>query len=425
MGKVLREMCVPAKPGTPYKFLSKYEKKRCRMNFEFHNPTRIIFGAGNISRLGKVANKYGKKALLVTGGGSVRRNGAFDRAVKSLEAAGIPFAECAGIEPNPRITSVARGAEIVRKEACDVVIALGGGSVMDAAKVISAAALYDGDPWDMIHHGQANVYVPEKNLPVITIPTLAATGSESNCGAVISNEKTKVKSFIQIPLLYPKVAVVDPELTVSVPKDQTAYGVCDLITHVTEAYFNGIDNTPVQDRFAEGVILTAMEWGAKAIADGSDLTARTQVQWAALVALNGWVQVGTNGAYPVHMMEHTLSAHHDVTHAAGLSVINPAWMRFAAQSNTAKFVQFAERVFDLKAESDDDLACALEGIDRFEQFLRSIDCPTRFSELGIGDELFETYATDTLKIVHDENGNLPGRPALRVEDMIRIFRSAL
>jgi hypothetical protein len=218
---------------------------------------------------------------------------------------------------------------------------------------------------------------------------------------------------------------MDPELTVSVPANQTAYGICDLITHVTESYFNGIDNTPIQDRLAEGVILTAMEWGPKAIANGNNVEARAQVMWAASVALIGWAQVGTNAPYPVHMMEHTVSAYHDITHAAGLSVINPAWMRFAVKSNTAKFVQFAERIFGLKARSNSDLDCAMEGIDRFEQFLRSIGCPTRFSELGIGDDLFETYARDTLKIIHDENGRLFGRPPMSVEDMVGVFRAAM
>lgn len=395
------------------------------MNFEFQNPTRIIFGAGNLSRLGEAVSQFGKKALLVTGGGSIKRSGVFDRAAESLKDAGVAFAECTGVEPNPRITSVARGAEIARKEGCDVIVALGGGSVMDASKVIAAATLYKGDPWDMINHGQENVHVPIEALPVITVPTLAATGSETNCGAVITNEETTVKSLVKNPLFYPKTAIMDPELTVSVPKDQTAYGVCDLITHITEAYFNGIDNTPIQDRMAEGVILTAMEWGPKAIADGSDIEARAQVQWAAAVAMNGWLQVGTNAPYPVHMMEHTVSAYHDITHAAGLSIINPAWMRFAAKSNIAKYVQFAERIFGLKAKGGDDLDCAMEGIDLFEKFLRSINCPTRFSERGIGDELFETYAKDTLKIVSDGKGNLPGRPLLSVADMVSIFRAAL
>jgi len=395
------------------------------MNFEFYNPTHLIFGAGNLSKLGKVVSSYGKKALLVTGGGSVKRSGVFDRAVASLKAAGIAFAECNGVEPNPRITTVRRGAQIARDEGCDVIIALGGGSTMDASKVMAAAFYYDGDPWDMIFHGQPNPHIPTRALPIITVPTLAATGSEMNMGAVISNEETQEKSFAQTECLYPKVALVDPELTVSVPKNQTAYGVCDMITHMTEAYFNGIDGTPIQDRFAEGAILTAMAWGPKAIADGKDLEARTQVQWVSIVALNGFVNAGTNGGYPVHMIEHTLSAYHDITHAAGLAVVNPSWMRFAARHRPEKFVQFAERIFGLNAKGADDLDCALQGIDRFEDFLKSIGCPTRLSELDIDDSLIARYAQDTLRIVHDENGNLPARPAMTEADIVDVLRSAL
>ena len=395
------------------------------MKFEFYNPTRLVFGAGVLSRLGEVVRAHGTRALLVTGGGSVKKSGVFDRAVTSLKAAGVSVVECSGVEPNPRITTVRRGARIARDEGCDVIIALGGGSAMDASKVMAAAVFYDGDPWDMIYHGQPDPYIPTRALPIITVPTLAATGSEMNMGAVISNEETQEKSFVQTECLYPRVALVDPELTVSVPKDQTAYGVCDLITHVTEGYFNGVDGTPIQDRFAEGVILTAMEWGPKAIADGNDLEARAQVQWASIVALNGWVNAGTNGGYPVHMIEHTLSAYHDITHAAGLAIINPSWMRFAAKANTPKFVQFAERIFGLSAKGPDDLECALSGIDRFEEFLKSIDCPTRFSELGIDDKLIETYAKETLRIIHDENGNLPGRPPMAEADIVEVLRAVL
>jgi len=395
------------------------------MNFEFHNPTHLIFGAGRLSQLGELANKYGKRALIVTGGGSVKRSGIFDRAVESLEKAGVLVAECSGIEPNPRISSVRRGADIARKEDCSVVIALGGGSTMDAAKVIAAAAMYDGDPWDLIGHGQENRVIPKEALPIITVPTLAATGSEMNNGAVISNEESKIKSFVLADCLFPKVALVDPELTLTVPKNQTAYGVSDIITHVTEGYFNGVDGIPIQDRFAEGVIINAIEWGKKAVADGSDLKARTQVQWASIVALNGWVQAGAHSLPPVHMIEHTLSAHHDIPHGAGLAVVNPAWMRFAAKANPAKFVQFAERVFGLQAKSDDDLDCALEGINRFEVFLKSIGCPTRLSELGIGDEMLPQYAEDALLVVKDENGNLPGRPPMSKDDIVEVLRSAL
>jgi alcohol dehydrogenase len=395
------------------------------MNFEFHNPTHLIFGAGTLSRLGEVVSKYGKKALVVTGGGSVKCSGVFDRAVASLKNAGISIAECDGVEPNPRITTVRRGVQIAKDEGCELVIALGGGSTMDASKVIAAAFYYDGDPWDMIYHGQADVHVPTRALPIVTIPTLAATGSEMNMGAVISSEETRQKSFVQAECLYPRIALVDPELTVSVPKNHTAYGICDLITHVTEAYFNGIDGTPIQDRFTEGVILTAMEWGPKAIANGEDLEARTQIQWASIVALNGWVNAGTNGGFPVHMIEHTLSAHHDITHAAGLSAVNPSWMRFAARRRPEKFVQFAERIFGLKAKASDDLDCALQGIDRFEEFLKGIDCPTHLSELDIDDRLIARYAQDTLRVIHDENGNLPGRPAMTEADIVNVLRAAL
>ncbi|MET0066000.1 MAG: iron-containing alcohol dehydrogenase [Candidatus Thiodiazotropha sp.] len=396
------------------------------MNFEYHNPTHLIFGSGTLARLGEVARQQGKRALLVTGGGSVKRSGIFERAVKSLQDAGVAVFECDGVEPNPRITSVKRGAAIARENACDLVIALGGGSVMDAAKVMAAAVFYEGDPWDMILHGQPEPYVPTQALPLIAVPTLAATGSEMNCGAVISNEETKEKSFLQNECLYPKVALLDPELTVSVPKHQTAYGVADLITHITESYFNGSGDTPIQDRFAEGVILTAMEYGPKAIADGNDLNARAQIQWAATVALNGWLQSGSGGmGYPVHMMEHTVSAYHDITHAAGLAIINPSWMRFAAKANPGKFVQFAQRVFGLEASGPDDLDCALAGIDRFETFLQSIGCPTHFSELGIDDQLIETYASETLRIVHDQNGRLPALPPMSQSDMVDVLRAAL
>ncbi len=394
------------------------------MNFEFHNPTDVIFGPGSVTRLGEVAAKYGKKALIVTGGGSVKRSGVFDKAVKCLKENGVAYAECSGIEPNPRITSVRRGAKIAHDEGCDLIIPIGGGSTMDASKAIAAAYYYDGDPWDMIFHGQPEPHFPTKALPIITVPTLAATGSEMNMSGIITNEETQEKSFLGASCLYPKVAVVDPELTLSVPQDQTAFGVCDIITHVTEAYFNGVDGTPIQDRFAEGVILTTMEYGVRAINDGSDLEARSHMQWASILALNGWVNVGTSGGYPVHMIEHTVSAFHDITHAAGLAIINPSWMRFAARHRTEKFVQFAERIFGLQSKGKDDLDCALAGIDRFEQFLVDIGCPTHFSELDIDGSLISKYAEETLRIIHDDNGKLPARPPMTAADITAVLEAA-
>lgn len=390
------------------------------MQFEYQNPTRIIFGAGTISRLGETARSFGTKALLVTGGGSVKRSGTFRRALRSLEAAGVGAFECEGVEPNPRIASVRRGAETARREGCQLVIALGGGSVMDAAKVMAAAVHYGDDPWNMMAHGQEERRLPERALPVITVPTLAATGSEMNAGAVISDEESTLKAVVSAPCLYPAVALVDPELTLSVPADQTAYGVCDLITHVTESYFNGVDGTPLQDRFAEGVILTAMEWGPRAVRDGRDLAAREQVQWASIAALNGWVQAGTLSPFPVHMIEHSISAHHDIAHGAGLSAINPSWMRFAAERRPEKFRQFASRIFAV-AESP---SSPMEGIERFEGFLRSIGCPTSLTEAGIGEPMIERYARDTLRIARDGEGRLRGRPTMTETDIIEVLEAS-
>jgi len=296
---------------------------------------------------------------------------------------------------------------------------------MDCSKVIGAGALYDGDPWDMIFHGQSNVYIPTKCMPIITVPTLAATGSEMNPGAVISNEDTKEKSFVQTDALYPKVAIVDSTLTKSVPKNQTGYGVCDIIVHLTESYFNGFDGTPIQDDFALATIKNCIEYGLRAYENGDDLEARAQVQWSSILALNGFVNSGTNAAFPVHMIEHTVSGIYDATHGAGLAIINPAWMRFAIThgGNLKKFVKFATYIFDVKEGSDKE-KIALEGVDCYEQLLKKIGCPVRFSELSIDESKFEKIADTTLRIIHDEKGNLPARPALTKADIISILKSA-
>jgi alcohol dehydrogenase YqhD (iron-dependent ADH family) len=210
-----------------------------------------------------------------------------------------------------------------------------------------------------------------------------------------------------------------------VPEDQTAYGVCDIITHVLEGYFNGVDSTPIQDRFAEGVIINAIEWGRKAVADGGDLEAREQVQWASIVALNGWVQAGVHMVAPMHMIEHALSAHHDITHGAGLAIVGPAWMRFAAKFRPERFAQFAQRVFELSPQGKDVLALGMEGVHAYVNFLREIGCPMRLSDVGIGEELFEQYAKDAALVVHDDQGRLLGRPPMSKEDIVAVLRSAL
>ncbi|EHM09354.1 Fe-dependent oxidoreductase, alcohol dehydrogenase [Thermanaerovibrio velox DSM 12556] len=393
------------------------------MKFSFYNPTRLIFGARCVSKLGEAAASYGSMALLVTGRGSVKRSGAFERAVESLKTAGVSFVECEGVEPNPRISTVRRGAEMIRRHRCDLVVALGGGSVMDAAKVMAAAALYEGDPWDMMYVRGRKPRLPDKALPVITVPTLAATGSEMNEGAVISSDELKVKTFVEAECLFPRVAVVDPELTLSVPRDHTAYGVSDIIAHLTEGYFNGVDGTPIQDGFAEAALRTVIRWGRVAVEDGSSLEARTQVQWASVVALNGWVQVGTRAYFPVHMMEHTLSALHDVPHGAGLAVLNPAWMSFAAPSRVEKFAAFARNVMEV--QDRDDGSAAEEGIRRLREFLASIGCPSRISDMVDSPLEPVDYARATLDVAGDERGLLRGRPHMDLSDLEGIFKSVV
>lgn len=395
------------------------------MQISFFNPTRLVFGKGKLKELGSYAKEYGKKALIVYGGGSIKKNGVFDSAIASLKEAGIEYVECGGIEPNPKIDSVRRGIELIRKNGCDLIIAIGGGSAMDCSKAIGAGALYDGDPWDMIFHGQENVYIPTRCMPIITVPTLAATGSEMNPGAVISNSETHEKSFVQTDALFPKVAVVDPTLTLTVPKNQTGYGVCDIIVHLTESYFNGVDGTPIQDEFALATIKNCMQYGLKAYQDGSDLEAREQVQWSSILALNGFVNCGTNGGFPVHMIEHTVSGIYDITHAAGLAIINPSWMRFAIThgGNVDKFARFASYLFGIQNDGDK-VKTALAGVDEYEKFLKKIGCPVRFSELDIDESNYEKIAEVTLKVIHDGEGKLPARPSLSKDDIVNILKNA-
>ena len=386
------------------------------MKFEFTNPTRVVFGAGTLDRLGRETVRMGTRALVVIGGGSVRQSGTLERALTSLKEAGVDATVFEGVEPNPRLTTVIDGGSQAGERRAEVIIALGGGSVMDAAKVMAAVPYYEGDLWDMMIHRGADQRLPRRALPLITVPTLAATGSEMNAGAVVTNVDTTEKSYVIAPCLYPALALVDPELTMSVPPDHTAYGVADLITHVTECYFNGTGVTPLQDRMAEGVVLTAIEYGPRAVTDGKDLEARAQVQWASIVALNGWVQAGSSAAgFPVHQIEHVLSAHTDLAHGAGLSILSPAWMKLAATRYRDKFDRFARRVF----ERDD----ASDGIEALETFFHSMGCPTRLTEVDVGPENFDRYARDAVRVGGDGT-RVFGHPPLTVDDVIEVLRLA-
>jgi len=391
------------------------------MKFDFVNPVRVVFGPGRLSELGVLASGIGTRVLLVVGRGSVRSAGVLDRALASLRAGGLAVEVFEGVESNPRISTVRKGVEVARAFGADVVVAIGGGSVMDAAKVIAAGVPMAEDPWNMCRVSHRLPVEPKSSLPIITVPTLAATGSEMNCNAVITNEKTSEKAAAIYPVLFPKIALMDPELTMTVPRYHTAAGVVDIITHVTEGYFNALPGNPLQDRMAEAVIATAMEHGAVAVDDGRNLPAREAVMWASTVALNGWVHVGWNAPFPCHSIEHVLSAHYDISHGAGLAIVSPAWMRFIVRTHgPGKWVGFARRVMGVSGGTD--LQAAFVGIDRLETFFMSLGMPTRLHEVNIPDTEVRRLAGDTMR-VFGMNNLLAGRPPLTLDDIVEILHS--
>lgn len=392
------------------------------MRFDFMNPTQLVFGAGRLTELGAHAATFGVHALIVIGGGSVKKNGTLDKAVASLKAANVTVTIFEGIEPNPRLATIKKAIDRAKETVADMVIAIGGGSVMDASKVIAAGVYYEGEVWDMFYAGSVQPRPPDMALPVITVPTLAATGSEMNDGAVVTNEATTEKSYVSAGVLYPAVALVDPELTVSVPADQTAYGIVDLITHITESYFNCGDDTPIQDALVEGIIATAMTYGPLAISEPANIRAREQIQWASIVALNGWAQAGVRAPYPVHAIEHVLSAHTDVAHGAGLAILSPAWMRYAAKTRPQKFAQMGRNLFSIT--DHDDATASAKAIDALEAFFKGLGAPTRLADIGIGSADLTSYSSDTIRL-SGYNGRLPSLPPMTEQDILAVFEAAL
>lgn len=391
------------------------------MNFEFRNPVRVVFGPGRLAELGTLSAGIGSRVVVVIGQGSVKTAGVLDRAVKSLKASKLAVEVFEGVEPNPRISTVRRGIDVVRAFGADVVVAIGGGSVMDAAKVIAAGAGMDEDPWNMCRVSHRGVVEPKSTIPVITVPTLAATGSEMNCNAVITNEKTSEKAAAIYPALFPAIALIDPELTLTVPRYHTAAGVVDIITHVTEGYFNALPGNPLQDRLAEGLIATTIEFGAVVVEDGQNLAAREAVMWSSTVALNGWIHVGWNAPFPCHAIEHVMSAHYDISHGAGLAIVSPAWMRFVVRTQgPGKWAGFARRVMGVV--DVDDARAAVAGIDRLEGFFKSLAMPTRLSDVRIPASDVRILAEDTMR-VFGVAGLLAGRPALTTGDIETILLS--
>jgi alcohol dehydrogenase YqhD (iron-dependent ADH family) len=363
-------------------------------NFRLSIPTTFIVGPGRFSKLGSEAAAIGRKVLIVTGRSSARKLGLTDRAVHLLNQAGIESVVFPEVEPNPRHTTCDRGAALAVDEQCDVIVAIGGGSAIDAAKAIAVTAAMGRSCWDFVGRegGRAEVTAA---LPVIAVPTTPATGSEADSFAVISNWDTHEKWGINSDLTVPAVAILDPELHLSIPPDVTADGCVDILSHYLESYLSGDDDCSVQDRLTEAMMNVVFEWGPIAYRDGSNLRARRELQYAGALALTGLPSNGRGGNWPMHDIEHTLSAHYDIPHGRGLAIVIPRMMRFILDAVPNRLALFGRRCFGI--DGMDEKAAAFAAVDAFVGWLAGIDRDLSLADLGIGKEKFKVMADDVIR----------------------------
>ncbi|AYA77657.1 NADH-dependent alcohol dehydrogenase [Bacillus sp. Y1] len=385
-------------------------------NFTFFNPTKLIFGKGTIEQLKVEVPQYGKKVLLVYGGGSIKRNGLYDQVLSLLKEVDVELFELSGVEPNPRISTVKKGVEICRNEGIDFLLAVGGGSVIDCTKAIAAGAKYDGDTWDLM----TRKAVAKEALPFGTVLTLAATGSEMNSGSVITNWETNEKYGWGSAVTFPQFSILDPVNTYTVPRDQTVYGIVDMMTHVFEHYFHLTENTELQDRMCEGLLLTVMEAAPKLLENLESYEHRATILYSGTMALNGMLSMGYRGDWATHNIEHAVSAVYDIPHGGGLAILFPNWMKHNLKVKPERFKKLAVRVFGVNAEGKTDEEVGLEGIDKLREFWNSIGAPSRLADYEIDDSQIEVMADKAM--VYGEFGNFT---KLNKEDVMAIYRASL
>ncbi|MCL2759765.1 MAG: iron-containing alcohol dehydrogenase [Treponema sp.] len=355
-------------------------------NFEFCNTTKIIFGKDTENQVGSEISRVleknlsVKKILLHHSGGSTVRSGLIDRVKKSLKEAGIEWVEFTGVLPNPRFSHVLEGVNIAKKENLQFVLAVGGGSAIDSAKAIAAGAVNDGDLWDYFERKR----FIEKSLPIGTILTIPAAGSESSTSCVITNEEGPWKRGMHSPLNRPVFSILNPELTYTLPLYQTACGITDMMAHIMERYFTKEQNVELTDELCEGALRTIIRNARKIFSGGErDYAARAEIMWAGAIAHNGLLDTGRLGDWASHALDHELSALFDLAHGAGLAIIFPAWMRYTIKEDTLRFARFAAKVFGVDGAYYDPEQAALEGISRMENFFRSIGMPVRLKDANI------------------------------------------
>ncbi|MBX4150136.1 iron-containing alcohol dehydrogenase [Paenibacillus lautus] len=384
--------------------------------FVFHNPTQLIFGKGKLSALSGEVAKYGRNVLLVYGGGSIKRSGLYDQVIALLKEANAVVTELAGVEPNPRLSTVHKGVALCREHNIDLILAVGGGSVLDCSKAIAVGAKYDGDMWDFVERKA----VPQAGLPLGTVLTMAATGSEMNGGSVITNEVTQEKMGWGSPYAYPAFSILDPVHTFSLPRDQTVYGIVDIMSHVLEHYFHQDTNTPVQDGFCETILRTVIDTAPKLVEDLEDYELRETIMYCGTMALNGMINMGMAGDWGTHNIEHAVSAVYDIPHGGGLAILFPNWMKYNRSADPQRFKSLAVNVFGVDPAGKTDEAIGLEGIEALRSFWTSIGAPSTLGAYDIDDSQIEAMADKAMRF-----GPFGNFRKLQREDVVEIYRMSL
>lgn len=387
-------------------------------NFRFLSPTEIIFGRGTENQVGEQVRKYAQKVLFHYGGGSIKRTGLYARVMASLAQQGIEIVELGGVQPNPRLSLVREGIELCRREGITFILAVGGGSVIDSAKAIGVGVPYDGDVWDF-YAGKA---VPQATIPVGVVLTIAAAGSEASKSSVITNEDGWFKRGINYDVIRPMFAIMNPELTFTLPPYQTACGVADIMAHVMERYFSPTPDIELLDRLCEATLKAVISSAYRVMDNPADYNARAQIMRAGTIAHNDLLSTGRIGDWASHQMEHEISAMYDLAHGAGLAIIFPAWMKYVYKQHLDRFVQFANRVWDVEVNFAHPEVTALEGIRRLERFFTDIGLPTRLSHADIGSEHLDEMAAKCRMTNGDSVGQLV---KLTRRDVLEIYKLAL
>ncbi|MCL0096394.1 iron-containing alcohol dehydrogenase [Thermodesulfovibrionales bacterium] len=384
------------------------------LDFNLVMPTRIFFGKNKIEFLGEEVKRYSDKILLTYGRESIKKNGIYGKVIKALKDNDISFIELPGIPPNPTIHYAKRGIELCRRNNLQFILAVGGGSVIDCSKAIALGAKYDGDVWDF-YLGKGTI---KDALPIGTVLTIVASGSETNEGSVLTNEHTELKLLVLNDILRPRFAIMDPTYTFTVPRKLIAAGVADIFSHILEIYFCPEKNTYLQDRLLEGLFKTCIKYGIIAINELNNYEARANLMWTSSLALNGFVLSGKIGDWGTHMIGHEISAMHGVTHGIGVAILTPHWMEYTLDENTlAKYADFAVKVWGVQGTNK--MEIAKEGISRTKDFLESLELPTSLREVGIKENELGKIAKNV--VIFGDVGEIV---KLNEIDVLNILRKA-